>query len=197
MEGRIFINYRREIDAAAAGRLSDRLIQHFDRERLFMDIDHIEPGVDFVKALDDQVAKCGAFIAVIGPGWTDLKNAEGKRRLHQPNDYVRIEIESALKRDIRIIPVLVDGARMPTAEELPRSLKALVRRNAVPLSHHRFGPEVDALARTLQRVLGLPPSPPLFTLSPLRTRRLLRGSIIYSHSRDEFRGSHFGFLAWL
>src|SRR6516164_2613023 len=86
---------------------------------------------------------------------------------------------------------------MPTAEELPRSLKALVRRNAVPLSHHRFGPEVDALARTLQRVLGLPPSPPLFTLSPLRTRRLLRGSFIYSHSRDEFRGSHFGFLAWL
>ena len=122
-----------------------------------MDIDSIEPGVDFVKALDDQVAQCSAFIAVIGSGWTDLKNAEGQRRLDQPNDYVRIEIESALKRDIRVIPVLVDGARMPTADELPDSLKALVRRYAVMLSHHRFGPEVDELARALQRVLGLPP----------------------------------------
>src|SRR5262249_26617858 len=159
MEGRIFINYRREINADAAGRLSDRLLQHFDHERLFMDIDSIEPGVDFVKALDDQVAQCSAFIAVIGSGWTDLKNAEGQRRLDQPNDYVRIEIESALKRDIRVIPVLVDGARMPTADELPDSLKALVRRNAVMLSHHRFGREVDELARALQRVLGLPPKP--------------------------------------
>jgi uncharacterized membrane protein YhaH (DUF805 family) len=157
MEGRIFINYRREISAAAAGRLSDRLIQHFDHERLFIDIDSIEPGVDFVKALDDQVAQCGAFIAVIGPGWTDLKNAEGQRRLDQPNDSVRIEIESALKREIRVIPVLVDGARMPTADELPDSIKALARRNAIMLSHHRFGPEVDELAQALQRVLGLHP----------------------------------------
>jgi uncharacterized membrane protein YhaH (DUF805 family) len=157
MEGRIFINYRREINAAAAGRLYDRLDQHFDHERLFMDVDGIEPGVDFVKELDDQVARCSAFIAVIGPGWTDLKNAEGQRRLDQPNDYVRIEIELALKRDIRVIPVLVDGARMPTAKELPASLELLSRRNAVTLSHHRFGSEVDELAQALQRALGLHP----------------------------------------
>jgi hypothetical protein len=170
MEGRIFINYRREISADAAGRLSDRLIQHFDQERLFMDIDSIEPGVDFVKALDDQVAQCGAFIAVIGPGWTDLTNAEGQRRLDQRNDYVRIEIESALKRDIRVIPVLVDDARMPTADELPDSLKALARRNAVMLSHHHFGREVDELARTLQRVLGLPPrSTSIYSFAPTDT----------------------------
>ena len=98
-----------------------------------------------------------AFIAVIGPGWTDLKNAEGQRRLDQPNDHVRIEIELALKRDIRVIPVLVDGASMPTEKELPDSLKPLSRRNAVTLSHHRFGPEVDELARALQRALGLQP----------------------------------------
>ena len=122
-----------------------------------MDIDGIEPGVDFVKALDEQVAQASAFIAVIGPGWTDLKNAEGQRRLDQPNDHVRIEIESALKRDIRVIPVLVDGARMPTENELPDSLKSLSRRNAVMLSHHRFGPEVDDLARALQRALRLQP----------------------------------------
>jgi uncharacterized membrane protein YhaH (DUF805 family) len=171
MEGRIFINYRREISAAAAGRLSDRLIQHFDQERLFMDVDGIEPGVDFVKALDDQVAQCSAFIAVIGPGWTDLKNAEGQRRLDQPNDYVRVEIESALRRDIRVIPVLVDGARMPTADELPDSLKAFARRNAVMLSHHRFGPEVDELARVLQRALGShPKSTTIYSFAATDTR---------------------------
>src|SRR5215470_15559261 len=154
MEGCIFINYRRQISGAAAGRLSDRLLQHFDHEHLFMDVDGIEPGVDFVKALDDQLAQCSAFIAVIGPGWTDVKNAEGRRRLDQPNDQVRVEIESALKRDIRVIPVLVDGASMPMPEELPDSLKPLSRRNAVTLSHQRFGPEVDELARALQRALG-------------------------------------------
>jgi uncharacterized membrane protein YhaH (DUF805 family) len=157
MEGCIFINYRRRISGAAAGRLTDRLVQHFDHERLFMDVDGIEPGVDFVKALDDQVARCIAFLAVIGPGWSDLKNAEGQRRLDQPDDHVRVEIESALKRDIRVIPVLVDGASMPTAEELPDSLKPLSRRNAVTLSHHRFGSEVDELARVLQRTLELRP----------------------------------------
>ena len=79
-----------------------------------MDIDGIEPGVDFVKALDEQVAQASAFIAVIGPGWTDLKNAEGQRRLDQPNDHVRIEIESALKRDIRVIPGKTSGNRDAT-----------------------------------------------------------------------------------
>src|SRR5262245_60015321 len=157
MEGRIFINYRREISAAAAGRLSDRLTPHFDQGRLFMDIDGIEPGVDFVKALDDQVAQASAFITVIGPGWSDLKDAEGRRRLDQPNDYVRIEIEAALKRDIRVIPVLVDGAHMPRETELPESLKPLSRRNAVTLTHQRFGAEADELALSLQHALGLRP----------------------------------------
>jgi uncharacterized membrane protein YhaH (DUF805 family) len=122
-----------------------------------MDVDGIEPGVDFVKALDDQVARCVAFLAVIGPGWTDLRNTEGHRRIDQPNDYVRVEIEAALTRDIRVIPVLVDGARMPTAEELPDSLKPLSRRNAVTLSHNRFGAEVDDLARALLQALQLVP----------------------------------------
>jgi uncharacterized membrane protein YhaH (DUF805 family) len=158
MERRIFINYRRTISSQAAGRLSDRLLQHFGDKHLFLDVDGIEPGVDFVKTLDDQVAQCSAFIAVIGPGWTDLKNAAGQRRLDQPNDHVRIEIESALKRDnVRVIPVLVDGASMPTEDELPDSIKPLTRRQAVTLSHHRFGAEVDEMARTLKDALGLHP----------------------------------------
>src|SRR5262245_7618004 len=159
MEGRIFINYRREISAAAAGRLSDRLTPHFDQGRLFMDIDGIEPGVDFVKALDDQVAQASAFITVIGPGWSDLKDAEGRRRLDQPNDYVRIEIEAALKRDIRVIPVLVDGAHMPRPCDLPSSLQALARRNAVEIAHHRFAADCDDLARGIKRAVGVAATP--------------------------------------
>lgn len=166
MAGRIFINYRRENNAAAAGRLFDRLTQHFDRDHLFMDVDAIEPGVDFVRTLDEQVAQCSAFIAVIGRDWADLKNAAGKRRLEDPHDYVRVEIEAALRREIRCVPVLVDGARMPLAEELPDSLKPLTRRNAIEVAHHRFASDVDELARVLQRALGIaakdgPPSPSL------------------------------------
>ena len=84
MNGRIFINYRREDDQAAAGRLYDRLLQHFDREQLFMDIEAIEPGVDFVKSLDEQVAACIAFIAVIGPRWLNARNNDGNPRLDNP-----------------------------------------------------------------------------------------------------------------
>jgi len=157
--GRIFINYRREDDQAAAGRLYDRLLQHFDREQLFMDIEAIEPGVDFVKSLDEQVAACIAFIAVIGPRWLNARNNDGNPKLDNPTDYVRVEIESALKRDIRVIPVLVDGASMPRPSDLPPSLHALARRNAVEIAHHRFAADCDDLARHIKRALGVATTP--------------------------------------
>jgi len=157
--GRIFINYRRGDDQAAAGRLYDRLLQHFDREQLFMDVDAIEPGVDFVKSLDEQVAACIAFIAVIGPRWLNARNNDGNPRLDNPTDYVRVEIESALKRDIRVIPVLVDGASMPRPSDLPPSLQALARRNAVEIAHHRFAADCDDLARHIKRALGVAITP--------------------------------------
>jgi uncharacterized membrane protein YhaH (DUF805 family) len=157
--GRIFINYRREDDQAAAGRLYDRLLQHFDREQLFIDIEAIEPGVDFVKSLDEQVAKCIAFIAVIGPRWLNARSNDGNPKLDNPTDYVRVEIESALKRDIRVIPVLVDGASMPRPSDLPPSLHALVRRNAVEIAHHRFAADCDDLARHIKRALGVATTP--------------------------------------
>ena len=157
--GRIFINYRRADDQAAAGRLYDRLLQHFDREQLFMDVDAIEPGVDFVKSLDEQVAACIAFIAVIGPRWLDARNNNGNPRLDNPTDYVRVEIESALKRDIRVIPVLVDGASMPRSSDLPPSLQALARRNAMEIAHHRFAADCDDLARHIKRALGVAITP--------------------------------------
>ena len=157
MTGRIFINYRRSDSPGAAGRLYDRLLQHFERDQVFMDVNAIEPGVDFVKSLDEQVSICSAFIAVIGPDWLVAKTSDGRSRLNEPTDYVRIEIESALKRDIRVIPVLVDGAIMPRPSDLPSSIEALARRNAVEIAHHRFAADCDNLAGGIKRALGMDP----------------------------------------
>jgi len=159
MTGRVFISYRRGDGQAAAGRLFDRLLQHFDRDQLFMDVDAIEPGVDFVKSLDEHVASCIAFVAVIGPGWLSARSNDGSSRLDNPTDYVRIEIESALKRDIRVIPVLVDGATMPRTCDLPSSLQALARRNALEIAHHRFAADCDDLARGIKRAIGVATTP--------------------------------------
>lgn len=159
MTGRIFINYRRGDSQAAAGRLFDRLSLHFPRDRLFMDVDAIEPGVDFVQSIDQQVSSCSAFIAVIGPDWLKVRNAAGGRRLDDPNDYVRLEIEAALKRDIRVIPVLVDGGSMPALTDLPPSIEPLRRRNAMEIAHHRFVADCDDLARAIKRALGIAPEP--------------------------------------
>lgn len=154
MNNSIFISYRRGRSQASAGRLFDRLAHHFGRQRVFMDVDIIEPGEDFLKIIDEHLTKCGALIVVIDPGWKDEIDQDGNRRLDNPHDFVRLEIEAALKRDIRIIPVLVDGGEMPRIQELPRSLQPLVRRNAMEIVHHRFGAEVDELADVLKRVLG-------------------------------------------
>ena len=150
-EGRIFISYRRGADSNAAGRLYGRLERTFGGERLFFDVDSIPPGVDFVNHLNDQVGQCQAFLAVIGSGWV-----EDIERLHDPNDFVRIEIEAALNRPhIPIIPVLIDDAGMPKADDLPNSLQALVRRAGVPLRHEHFAAVVDGrLTRALKRALG-------------------------------------------
>src|SRR6478735_2895084 len=128
MAGKVFINYRREDSIGTAGRLHDRLAHTFGRNNLFMDVDHIPAGVDFVEYLNSQVAACHVFLAVIGPNWLDAKDELGRRRFDNPNDYVTIEIAAALRRGIRVIPVLVEGARMPKASELPHSLKPLARR---------------------------------------------------------------------
>jgi hypothetical protein len=130
MADTIFINYRREDSAATAGRLHDRLAQAFGRKRIFMDVDQIPAGIDFVAHLNSQVAACGVVLVVIGPHWLDVKNEAGQRRLNQPDDFVAIEIAAALARDIRVIPVLVDGASVPQASELPDSLKPVCTENS-------------------------------------------------------------------
>jgi hypothetical protein len=112
MAGGIFINYRRGDDPGNTGRLFDRLQEAFRPEQLFMDVDSIAPGLDFVRVLEEQVAKCDVLLAVGGKGWSESRYASGAQRLNNPDDFVRIEIESALKQDKRVIPVLVGEARM-------------------------------------------------------------------------------------
>jgi TIR domain-containing protein len=148
----IFINYRREDSAGHAGRLFDGLSRHF-AGRLFMDVDTLEPGVDFVEAIEQAVGACEVLIVVIGREWLTCTDKAGHRRLDNPDDFVRLEVESALSRQIRVIPVLVQDTPMPRADELPPSLAKLARRNAIELSDARWSYDVDRLAETVEEVL--------------------------------------------
>src|SRR5262245_55212767 len=154
MADMIFINYRREDSAPTAGRLHDHLAQVFGRKHIFMDVDEIPAGIDFVAHLNRQVAACKVLLVVIGPHWLDVKNEAGQRRLNQPDDFVAIEIGAALTRDIRVIPVLVDGAKIPEANELPDSLKPLVRRQAIEVRQPHFGRDTEALVESVREALS-------------------------------------------
>jgi tetratricopeptide (TPR) repeat protein len=152
--GNIFINYRREESSHVAGRLHDSLAPTFGGHKLFMDVDNIPVGRDFEDYLKSQVASCDAMLAVIGPNWLTAKDETGQRRLDNPKDFVLIEIGAALARNIPVVPVLVDGARMPKASELPDSLKSLARRQAVEVRHTNFNSDAEALVKRLREALG-------------------------------------------
>ena len=154
MPGKIFINYRRGDNSGFVQALLGRLEQVFSREQLFIDIDGIEPGVDFVRVLEEQVAQCDVLLAVIGKSWTDARDETNARRLDNPADFVRIEITSALSQEKRVIPVLVGDARMPRSDELPAVLKPLATRGAVRLTHERFRADTVGLIGALQTVLS-------------------------------------------
>jgi len=149
----IFVSYRRDDSSGHAGRLFDKLVDHFGRNRIFMDIDTIEPGEDFVTVIEQAVASCDVLIAVIGQNW--LSGTSGKTgRLDDPNDFVRVEISAALDRDIRVIPVLVQRAEMPSQRDLPDNLRKLARRNAIELSDLRWQNDVEELVEVMDRVLA-------------------------------------------
>jgi hypothetical protein len=153
MTGKIFINYRRDDSIGMAGRLHDRLAQTFGRDKLFMDVDHIPVGEDFVTHLNNQVAACDVVLVVIGPSWLRAKDKAGQRRLQQSDDFVAIEIAAALARNIRVIPVLVDGARMPKESDLPDSLKPLARRQAAEVRHAHFGRDAETLVASMREAV--------------------------------------------
>jgi hypothetical protein len=149
----IFINYRREDSAGHTGRLFDRLGARLPG-RVFMDID-MAPGVDFGEVIEKAVGSCEVLIVVMGNEWLRAQDTAGRRRLDDPADYVRLEVATALQRTIRVIPVLVQGAPMPRAEELPADIAKLARRNAIELSDARWAYDVDRLIHTIEEVLQL------------------------------------------
>jgi TIR domain len=164
MNGQIFISYRREESRWSARSLFDRLTQRFDRSRIFMDVDSIGLGADFVKTIEGTVGSCDVLIAVIGSRWLTCTDAQGARRLDNPEDFVRTEIAVALRRDIRVIPVLVDGALMPRSTDLPDDLKQLVRRNALEVGDTHFDDDCRRLIAAIEQVLEAaqaerPPAP--------------------------------------
>jgi hypothetical protein len=152
IESGFFISYRRSDDPGFAGRLGDRLAQHFGKSRIFMDVDSIELGMDFSDVINHHLAQCAALVAVIGKGWLNASDAQGRMRLTDTNDYVRLEIEAALRRNILVIPVIAEGARMPHVEELPSSIQLLARRNGIEISHASFGSDTAKLIATLDRL---------------------------------------------
>jgi hypothetical protein len=154
MAGKVFLCYRRDDSAGYAGRVQDRLEREFGRDLLFMDVDAIPLGVDFSKVLREEVGKCGVLLAVIGPNWLDARDKDGNRRLDDPHDFVRIEIGAALQRNIRVIPILLDGAKVPKANQLPTDLEGLSLRNGLDVRHASFHNDIDRLVRGLKGQLA-------------------------------------------
>jgi TIR domain len=150
MAAKVFISYRRADSAGYSGRVMDRLDRELGRDLVFMDVDAIPLGTNFTKVLHEEVAKCGVLLAVIGPNWLDARDEHGNRRLDNPNDFVRIEIAAALQRSIPVIPLLLDGARIPKADELPEDLKELALRNGMEIHHASFQDDMNRLIRGLK-----------------------------------------------
>jgi len=155
--GGIFVSYRREETRHFAGRLSDHLAGHFGEDQVFIDVETIGPGVDFAAEISRAVAVCKVLLAVIGPYWLTVIDGQGRRRLDDPDDFVRLEIEAALAENVLIIPILVDDAAMPRRKELPESLADLVRFNALVIRHDSFRHDVERLFAAVGRALAAVP----------------------------------------
>lgn len=153
---RIFISYRRVDSHIITGRIHDWLVFAFGEKNVFKDVDDIPPGMDFRMVLRNALDTCDAVLAVIGAEWLNHRDAQGRRRLDLPDDFVRMEIEAALSRDdVLVIPVLVNGAIMPTVDELPFKLRPLAYRNAVIIRHDPdFQRDMARLIEQLSRIKG-------------------------------------------
>jgi TIR domain len=174
---KIFICYRREETAAYAGRLYDAVSDRYGEENVFMDLD-LGPGIDFVERITQAVGSCHVLLVVMGPKWATVQDQDGEVRITDPEDYVRLEVETGLRRaDVTLIPVLVGGATMPRREKLPAEIRALTRRNALELSDARWRYDVGRLTAALDQllaeltgthVLPLPREPSAPSLPPRR-----------------------------
>jgi hypothetical protein len=185
---KVFICYRRGESASQAGRLYEAMVRRFGESNVFMDVD-MAPGVDFVEQITEAVSGCLALIVVIGPTWATVEDEEGARRIEDPADFVRLEVETGLSRpEVTPIPVLVSGAGMPQTEKLPPELRPLTRRNAVELSEGRWRYDVGRLFDALDELLpdapatqssgSLDPQPLPPPPSPGRWRLVLEGMAV-------------------
>src|SRR5438270_10637674 len=147
--GTVFISYRRETTAGEARALFNELLGKLGKNSVFMDVDSIALGRDFRGALQKTLESCDLMLVLIGKDWADVKDEEGRSRLHNPGDFVRLEIEAALKRDIVVTPSLVQGAHMPAPEQLPAEIRDLVYRNGFELSHSRWESDFAEMTRRL------------------------------------------------
>ena len=155
----IFISYRRQEANYLAGWLHDCLTDHFGEARVFLDIDWIRPGVDFMEVIRQGIASSGALLVIIGPHWlTGGPDGDGRRRLDETNDPVRVEIETALRHDLRIIPLLLDDTVMPEPGDLPVGLARLADLNALRVRYETFRADVDRLVRILDEEIGTAPT---------------------------------------
>jgi hypothetical protein len=177
----VFISYRREDTAAYARLLQEQLSKSLPAARVFMDLDSIEAGVDFAEVIGEALDSCGVFVALIGPQWVTVTDDKGRPRLYNPDDWVRLEVQTALDRGVRVIPVLVDGARPLREDLLPAELDKLGRLNALELSYGRYQYDADRLVELIQRVLAAAPgtgtghqSPPPAAAGALAARHDVR-----------------------
>ena len=197
MAAKVFISYRRRDSAGYAGRVRDRLERELGRDLLFMDVDAIPLGTNFQKVLHDEVAKCGVLLAVIGPNWPDARDEHGNRRLDDPNDFVRIEIAAALQRNIPVIPILLDGATIPKANQLPEDLKELASRNGMDIRHASFHDDMNRLIRGLKGQVDQASAADgiclaVLTKTPLRHRKDTDG--LWAFLRDKRNQQVLGWL---
>ena len=172
MNSKIFVNYRRGDAPDSTGRLYDRLEHEFSAKSLFMDVEgHIKPGDDFIDVIREQVKACGILLAVIGPRWMELL----EKRKEDSDDFVVLEIQTALESGKRVIPVLVQGAAMPRAEALPMAIRSLTRKNAVTLRHDRFKVDCQGLVDAIKDRSGSNSKPSSLPLKLVADRTLAYG----------------------
>ncbi len=152
--GRIFISYRHADTSFPAGWLFERLAARYGKEQVFKDIDAIQPGDNFAEVIRSEVGACSVLLVLIGSQWLTVTDENGQRRIDSPDDFVRLEVQAALSRDIRVIPVLAGAARMPSAGELPECLVKLADRQALELNPARFDSDLDKLLRVLDQTLS-------------------------------------------
>lgn len=181
----IFISYRRADSAGAAGRIYDRLVQRFGKAAVFKDVDSIPLGVNFKTHLDSVVQQCSVVLVIIGDRWLEKDVAAGQRRIDDPRDFVAIEIESALRRDIPVIPLLVENAAVPAGEELPSTLQEFAYRQGMVVGHDpQFHTDVDRLIKHLETLFGSTPK-----ANDQESEAAPAGSVKASASPDIERGA--------